>query len=114
MLYEVVVGGKGALQSEVSEWVDRYQQDAESAMVELIQYFVLCSGCKASISLRMFQTEAPSDVIRALTENFSEDSGEYPLSMTGPAQRKFKVGLSSFSPFVFLYPTFFALNWVQI
>ena len=52
--------------------MDRYQQDAESAMVELIQLFVLCCGCKAGITVEMFQTEDPSDVIRALTENFAE------------------------------------------
>ena len=41
-------------------------------MVELIQLFVLCCGCKAGITMEMFQTEDPSDVIRALTENFAE------------------------------------------
>ena len=57
--------------SVASDWVDFYQQDAESAMLELIQYFVLCCGCKATITMDMFRAET-SDVIRTLTENFAE------------------------------------------
>ena len=41
-------------------------------MVELIQFFVLSSGCRANISIQMFQNEDPREVIRALTENFAE------------------------------------------
>ena len=55
-----------------SDWVDRYQADAEAAMVELIQFFVFCCGCKATITMQMFQMEDSSDVIRVLTENFAE------------------------------------------
>ena len=58
-------------QSVASDWVDCYQKDAESAMLELIQYFVLCCGCKAGITMDMFRAET-SDVIRMLTENFAE------------------------------------------
>lgn len=58
-------------QSLASDWVDGYQEDPESAMVELIQFFVLCCGCKARISLDMFR-EDTSNVIRTLTENFAE------------------------------------------
>ena len=54
-----------------SDWVDYYQQDAESAMLDLVQYFVYCCGCKALISMEMFRGET-SDVIRTLTENFAE------------------------------------------
>ena len=59
-------------------------------MVELVQYFVLCCGCHAKITMEMFRGET-TEVIRSLTENFAEDSGEYPLIATGPSQKKFKV-----------------------
>ena len=55
-----------------SEWVDRYEKDAEAAMVELIQFVVLCCGCKAPITLAMFQEEDTQNIIRSLTENFAE------------------------------------------
>ena len=101
-----------------SDWVDRYEKDAESAMVELIQFVVLCCGCKAPITMAMFQEEDTQDIIRSLTENFAEvllycthfsyilighfrgyvllqESGEYPLIMTGPTYKKFKVHVAS-------------------
>ncbi len=68
----------------------RYEQDAESAMLELIRFFVLCCGCRAQVTMEMFRGET-IDVIRTLTENFAEDSGDYPLIMSGPGQKKFKV-----------------------
>ena len=60
------------LQSLASDWTDRYQEDAEKAMVELVQYFVLCCGCRATITMEMFQNEETTSVIRSLTENFDE------------------------------------------
>lgn len=60
------------VQSVASEWVDRYEKDAEAAMVELIQFVVLCCGCKAPITLAMFQEEDTQNIIRSLTENFAE------------------------------------------
>lgn len=78
------------MQGVASDWVRRYEQDAESAMLELIQYFVLCCGCRAEVTLEMYRGET-ADVIRTLTENFDEDSGGYPLITPGPGQKKFKV-----------------------
>ena len=60
------------MQSLASEWVDRYQENSEKAMVELVQYFVLCCGCRAAITMEMFQNEDTTSVIRSLTENFDE------------------------------------------
>ena len=84
------------------------------AMVELVQYFVLCCGCRATITMEMFQNEDTTSVIRSLTENFDEasdwvraaadlfmplyvcthclqDSGDYPLIAAGATYKKFKV-----------------------
>lgn len=61
------------LQSVASDWTDRYQEeDAEKAMMELVQYFVLCCGCRATITMEMFQNEETTHIIRSLTENFDE------------------------------------------
>ena len=56
----------------VSEWVERYQMDPEAAMLEMVQFFVQCSGCRATISRDMFRNQEASTVIRSLTENFAE------------------------------------------
>ena len=68
----------------VSEWVERYQTDPEAAMLEMVQFFVHCSGCKATISKDMFQNQEASTVIRSLTENFAEVSSlpAHPSPMT--------------------------------
>ena len=42
--------------------------------MELVQYFVLCCGCRATITMEMFQNEDTTSVIRSLTENFDEVS----------------------------------------
>ena len=70
--------------------MDRYEADAETAMLELIQFLVLCCGCKAGVSNDMFKKDT-TEAIRSLTENFAESSYEYPLIMAGPQQKKFKV-----------------------
>ena len=77
--------------------------------MELVQYFVLCCGCRATITMEMFQNEDTTSVIRSLTENFDEvrgrvsswkvslgvvslqDSGDYPLIAAGATYKKFKV-----------------------
>ena len=41
-------------------------------MVELVQYFVHCCGCRAAITMEMFQNEDTTSIIRSLTENFDE------------------------------------------
>ena len=56
----------------LSEWIKRYEADADKAMLELIQFFVECCGCKASISMEQYQESTTSDAIRSLTENFAE------------------------------------------
>ena len=59
-------------------------------MLELVQYFVVCCGCRAEVTMEMYRGET-TDVIRMLTENFDEDGGGYPLIAPGPGQKKFKV-----------------------
>lgn len=95
------------MQVVASNWVRQYEQDAESAMLELVQYFVLSCGCRAEVTMEMYRRET-ADVIRTLTENFDEDSGGYPLIATGPGQKKFKVRNSVSSD---LYTIWMWLKW---
>ncbi|KAL5476327.1 hypothetical protein EMCRGX_G026256 [Ephydatia muelleri] len=95
-LFEALVSGGSALQPVVSEWVKRYEDNAEAAVVELIQLFVVCCGCKATITMEMYRKSETSEAIRSLTENFAEESGDYPLVTTGPIYKKFKVTFVEF------------------
>ena len=74
-----VLSGRAALQVVVDEWIDEYKKDREKAIVELIQFFVQCCGCKGKLSQIMFASQDKVKSIRKLTESFDEESGEYPL-----------------------------------
>lgn len=45
-LFEVVRMGKSAMQSVVDDWIESYKQDRDIALLDLINFFIQCSGCK--------------------------------------------------------------------
>ncbi|XP_070538623.1 cohesin subunit SA-2-like isoform X2 [Ptychodera flava] len=97
-LFEIVKQGKGALQSVVDEWIESYKNDRDAAVIDLINYFMQCSGCKGLVTPEMYVSGNMdySDIIRKMTEEFDEESGDYPLIQTGPAFRKFKNNFCEF------------------
>lgn len=42
-------------QSVVDEWIESYKQDRDLALLDLINFFIQCSGCKGETS----ETSAP-------------------------------------------------------
>lgn len=95
-LFDIVKAGKGALRAVVDDWIESYTSDKETGMVDLIQFFVQCCGCKGTVTTKMLEEEESVNAIRQLTEQFDEDSHEYPLIMTGPAYKKFRVNFMDF------------------
>uniref|UniRef100_A0A6I8NYL4 Uncharacterized protein n=1 Tax=Ornithorhynchus anatinus TaxID=9258 RepID=A0A6I8NYL4_ORNAN len=45
-LFEVVSVGYGAMQSVVDDWVRAYKVDRDGALLDLINFFIQCSGCQ--------------------------------------------------------------------
>ncbi|KAF6313574.1 stromal antigen 1 [Rhinolophus ferrumequinum] len=45
-LFEVVKLGKSAMQSVVDDWIESYKQDRDIALLDLINFFIQCSGCR--------------------------------------------------------------------
>uniref|UniRef100_A0A671NU57 Cohesin subunit SA n=1 Tax=Sinocyclocheilus anshuiensis TaxID=1608454 RepID=A0A671NU57_9TELE len=88
MLFEVSV---------VDDWIESYKYDRDVALLDLINFFIQCSGCKGVVTGEMFHNMQNSEIIRKMTEEFDEDSGDYPLTMAGPQWKKFK---SSFCEFI--------------
>ncbi|OXB80401.1 UNVERIFIED_CONTAM: hypothetical protein H355_003457, partial [Colinus virginianus] len=84
-LFEVVSMGKRAMQSVVDDWVEAYKQDRNVALLDLINFFIQCSGCQGMVTAEMFQNSQkqdanriPSnrmDVMQKMTENFDEETG---------------------------------------
>uniref|UniRef100_A0A8B9NNX6 Stromal antigen 1 n=1 Tax=Accipiter nisus TaxID=211598 RepID=A0A8B9NNX6_9AVES len=47
-LFEVVKLGKSAMQSVVDDWIESYKQDRDIALLDLINFFIQCSGCRGT------------------------------------------------------------------
>uniref|UniRef100_A0A8C3JYJ9 Cohesin subunit SA n=1 Tax=Calidris pygmaea TaxID=425635 RepID=A0A8C3JYJ9_9CHAR len=86
-----------SFQSVVDDWIESYKHDRDIALLDLINFFIQCSGCKGVVTAEMFRHMQNSEIIRKMTEEFDEDSGDYPLTMAGPQWKKFK---SSFCEFI--------------
>uniref|UniRef100_A0A8C7YMI1 Cohesin subunit SA n=1 Tax=Oryzias sinensis TaxID=183150 RepID=A0A8C7YMI1_9TELE len=95
-LFEMVKMGKSATQAVVDDWIEAYKHDKESALLGLINFFIQCSGCKGICGGEMFRHMQNSDIIRKMTEEFDEDSGDYPLTLSGPQWKKFRINFCDF------------------
>uniref|UniRef100_A0A665X072 Cohesin subunit SA n=1 Tax=Echeneis naucrates TaxID=173247 RepID=A0A665X072_ECHNA len=95
-LFEVVKMGKSATQSVVDDWIEAYKHDRDVALLDLINFFIQCSGCKGAVSGDMFRNMQNSEIIRKMTEEFDEDSGDYPLTLSGPQWKKFRISFCDF------------------
>ncbi|XP_028650535.1 cohesin subunit SA-1a [Erpetoichthys calabaricus] len=95
-LFEVVKMGKSAMQSVVDDWIESYKQDRDIALLDLINFFIQCSGCKGTVRIEMFRNMQNAEIIRKMTEEFDEDSGDYPLTMPGPQWKKFRSNFCEF------------------
>ncbi|KAG2456766.1 STAG1 protein, partial [Polypterus senegalus] len=45
-LFEVVSMGVKAMQDVIDEWIEAYKKDRDAALLDLISFFMQCSGCK--------------------------------------------------------------------
>uniref|UniRef100_A0A672JPT5 Cohesin subunit SA n=1 Tax=Salarias fasciatus TaxID=181472 RepID=A0A672JPT5_SALFA len=95
-LFEMIKMGKSATQSVVDDWIEAYKHDRDIALLDLINFFIQCSGCKGAVSGEMFRHMQNSEIIRKMTEEFDEDSGDYPLTLSGPQWKKFRISFCDF------------------
>lgn len=95
-LYYIVRHSKAAIVSIVDDWIESYKADRETALIALMQFFINASGCKGHITPEMQTTMEHTAIIRRMTEEFDEESGEYPLIMSGQQWKKFKLNFCDF------------------
>uniref|UniRef100_A0A8C5BNR8 Cohesin subunit SA n=1 Tax=Gadus morhua TaxID=8049 RepID=A0A8C5BNR8_GADMO len=76
-LFEVVKLGKSAMQSVVDDWIESYKQDRDIALLDLINFFIQCSGCKGTVRIEMFRNMQNAEIIRKMTEEFDEVSSRF-------------------------------------
>ncbi|KAK2905835.1 cohesin subunit SA-2 [Channa argus] len=120
-LFEVVTMGKAAMQAVIDDWIEAYMKNRDSSLLDLISFFIQCSGCKGVVTAEMCQSKEESDVMNKMVEELDEvaglqykrflafpwiltvtwpmdaDSVEYPLIQSAPYGRWFH---SEFSDFV--------------
>ncbi|VDP76540.1 unnamed protein product [Schistosoma mattheei] len=95
-LYGAIRSGRVAPQTVVDDWIEQYKTNREPAMLELIQFFISCSGCKGKVTPEMYSRLSHADIIRRMTEEFDEDSGEYPLIQSSPVWKRFRSNFVEF------------------
>uniref|UniRef100_A0A7N4NJ40 Cohesin subunit SA n=1 Tax=Sarcophilus harrisii TaxID=9305 RepID=A0A7N4NJ40_SARHA len=95
-LFEVVSLGKRAMQSVVDDWIEAYKEDRDLALLDLINFFIQCSGCQGMVTAEMYQSLHSSDILKKMIEKFDEDEG-YPLVKPGPHWKKFKANFCEFT-----------------
>ncbi|XP_010607517.1 cohesin subunit SA-3 isoform X2 [Fukomys damarensis] len=96
-LFDAVKAAKSDMQSLVDEWLESYKQDEDTGFLELVNFFIRSCGCKGTVTPEMFKKMSNSEIIQNLTQQFNEDSGDYPLTASGPSWKKFQ---GSFCEFV--------------
>uniref|UniRef100_A0A670IKK0 Cohesin subunit SA n=1 Tax=Podarcis muralis TaxID=64176 RepID=A0A670IKK0_PODMU len=96
-LFEVVIMGKSAMQSVVDDWIEAYKSDRDVALLDLINFFIQCSGCQGMVTAEMFQSSQNCDVMQKMTETFDEDDKDYPLVKAGPYWKKFRTNFCDFT-----------------
>ena len=95
-LYFIVRTGRASLQQTVDDWIEEYKVDRDGALLKLMQFFISASGCKGKVTSEMQSTMEHGEVIRKMTEEFDEESGEYPLVTPGQYWKKFRTSFSDF------------------
>lgn len=84
-LFEVVRMGKSAMQSVVDDWIEEYKQDRNTALLDIILFFIQCSGCRGMVTAEVFQNMHSPDIRRKMTEEFDEETGlQYKKFMVYP------------------------------
>ncbi|XP_053311191.1 cohesin subunit SA-2-like [Spea bombifrons] len=120
-LFEVVSIGKRAIQSVVDDWIEAYQEDRDAALLDLINFYIQCSGCQGVVTAELFQNPHNQEIMKKLTEEFDEETGlqfkkfmaypwiltitwpvymnaeDYPLIKPGIQWRKFKANFCEFT-----------------
>ncbi|KAL7037160.1 hypothetical protein ACKWTF_009097 [Chironomus riparius] len=95
-LFWVLRYSKNTITTIVDEWIENYKTDRDSALIALMQFFINASGCKGKITTEMQISMEHTSIIRKMTEEFDEESGEYPLIMAGQQWKKFKTHFCEF------------------
>lgn len=114
-LFSQILAGQAATQAIVDDWIESYKKNKERAMLDLIQFIVRSTGCKAAYLINnkeILKTKEFTDTINELIENFNDEdntaanpqtnnlpssSGDaYPFVQTSVQAKRFKLNFCEF------------------
>lgn len=75
-LFSQILSGQVSLQTIVDDWIDSYKKSKDKAMLDLIQFLVRSSGCKAAYLVNnkeILKSKDFTETINELIENFNDD-----------------------------------------
>ena len=78
-LFSQILGGQAATQTIVDDWIESYKKNKDKAMLDLIQFLVRSSGCKAAYLLNnkeILKTKEFTETINDLIDNFNDDENQ--------------------------------------
>uniref|UniRef100_A0A1I7V1P6 SCD domain-containing protein n=1 Tax=Caenorhabditis tropicalis TaxID=1561998 RepID=A0A1I7V1P6_9PELO len=93
-LVAAVKSGKKITEA-VDKWIGRYNEKYLVAVAEMYQFFFAICGCKGTVTPQMSATLSFKDIICRMTEDFEEESADYPL-VHGGNLKKFRANLHTF------------------
>lgn len=93
-LVAAVKSGKKITEA-VDRWIGRYNEKFLVAIAEMHQFFFAICGCKGIVTPQMSATLTYKDIICRMTEDFEEDSADYPL-VHGGSLKKVRANLHNF------------------
>ncbi|XP_063743447.1 cohesin subunit SA-2 isoform X2 [Eleginops maclovinus] len=88
-LFEVLTMGRSAMQTVIDDWIEAYLKDRDTSLLDLISFFIHCSGCKGVVTAEMCQSREDRHLRSKMVEELDEDSVDYPLIQSGPEGRWF-------------------------
>lgn len=74
-LFEVITMGRSAMQAVIDDWIEAYVTDRDSSLLDLISFFIQCSGCKGVVTAEMCQSKEDSEVMSKMVEELDEAAG---------------------------------------
>ncbi|KAG9470087.1 hypothetical protein GDO78_018919, partial [Eleutherodactylus coqui] len=95
-LFEAIRFGRIAMQILVDDWLDSYKIDRGSTLLGLINFIIQACGCKGVVTRDMMENMQNAEIIRKMTEDFDEDSADYPLSLSARPWKKFRLNFGEF------------------
>ncbi|KAI6661551.1 hypothetical protein LOD99_13424 [Oopsacas minuta] len=97
LLFKSVKEGKSALTTLASDWLELYVSDNTTGLTELVKFIIESCGCNATLHTAVLTSDRGIvQAIQELTQGFDEDSGDYPLIMSGPLYKRFRNNFSEF------------------